>query len=280
MDAAPRWHRTDLRGEPWRYPGTACTGHLLLGVPQTGGGPCWAPLSLASGPTPATVGLPDRSRPLGDVLADLGLAPLEARRPVAAHGSNADPAVLHRKLADARVPPVAPLVTARVGNARPAVSAHVSSAGYLPAAATAAHGRRLPVVVAWLDDAQRRALDDTEPNYDPVVLDESRHPVVADGGSPIRDVVVYDTRRGVLPVEPPRGGQLALWRRVLADVPGVAGLLTVDAGADDAALRALLGRLAGDPRLRDAVRSVLARRAAPSGLARDGGSSGSPNLSV
>jgi hypothetical protein len=276
----PPRRQTDLRGEPWRYPGTACTGHLLLGVPRTDDGACWAPLSLASGRTPATVGLPDRSRPLADVLADLGLAPLGARRPVAAHGSNADPSVLHRKLADAAVPPVAPLVTARVGNARPAVSAHVSTAGYVPAAAAAAHGRRLPVVVAWLDDAQRRALDATEPNYDPVVLDGSRHPVVADGGTSIPDVVVYDTRRGVLPVEPPPGGQLAVWRRVLADVPGVAGLLTVDAGADDAALRALLARLAGDPRLRDAVRSLLAWRAAPSGIARAGGSSGSPNLSV
>jgi hypothetical protein len=237
---------TDLRGEPWRYPGRACTADLVLGAPGAAAGPGTAALD--------------------EVLAAAGAAPMRSRRPVVAYGSNADPAVLRRKLAGAAASPVAPLRTARLGGARPAVSAHVSAPGYLPAGVAAADGCTLTVVVAWLDPGQRRALDATEPNYSPVRLDDRAHPVTTDDGAPVPAVTVYDTRHGVLPFEPPRGGQLDLWRVALAAVPGLRDVLGVGPDAGDDTLRPLLVRLARDGVLRARVGTLLGAVAAPSGL--------------
>jgi hypothetical protein len=255
---------TDLRRTPERYPGTPCTEALLTGA----NGPRSVPLERRPGGTIGRARVRHGRRPaLDDVLTARGLAPVHRRRPVAAYGSNADPAVLQRKFATAGVSVVAPLWPGRVANARLAVSAHVSVPGYLPAGVARAPGRSLPVVVAWLDDAQARCLDATEPNYRPTVPDGDEHPVLLHRDDrPLPGVALYSPRHGVLAVEPPPSGQLDVWRAVLAAVPSLVGLLGTGADADDARLLALLRRLAVDPQLRDAACAVLARCARPPGV--------------
>lgn len=261
---------TDLRREPWTYPGRPLRAPVLLGVP----GPDGAPAPLHGPVGTALVGTADGDHPLDRVLADRGLAPPAARRPVAAYGSNADPRVLARKLRDGGAPAVVPLRPARIGGLRPATSAHVGAPGFLPAAAAAAERAALAVAVAWLDAAQLRCLHATEPNYRPVTLDPARHAVIAaDTGEEVAGVLVYDTRWGVLPGEGPPGAQDALWRRVLREHPAVAALL----GADGATgVRLLMLALGADPALRTAVREVLAGAAEPTGLVAV--EEGSPNL--
>jgi hypothetical protein len=106
------------------------------------------------------------------------VAGLDARSAVVAVGSNASPTVMRDKLTRAGRNAVVPMVVGVVDNVAVGHSAHVSIRGYLPAAPMRRPGARTRVVVSFLDDAQLRAIDDTEGNYDRVIVTEARHEVM------------------------------------------------------------------------------------------------------
>lgn len=157
------------------------------------GDPLSRPLSYP-GPIPAESGL----------LFDGNYLPLppmrglvHGRSPVLAVGSNAAPAQLTRKFARHDVPSVVPMVRVRVTGMAAGVSAHVSHGRYIPSAPVASPGEVSEMFVLWLDDAQVRALDATEPNYRRTPLGE-QFPVRLPSGQRVRDCAVYVSRWGCL----------------------------------------------------------------------------------
>jgi hypothetical protein len=180
------------------------------------------------GPAPPGRWLTD-GRALDDVLAGLDAAPIGARHPVVAIGSNASPAQLRRKFVEAN--PVIPMARARVGGIVAGLSAHVSRPGYIAATPVRCRGEVSDLFVTWLDDDELRILDKTEPNYDRIRLPRA-HPVELPGGRPLVEPWIYVSHHGYL--TDPRGnprrlsGQRELIESLLAEVPGLTGL----AGAD------------------------------------------------
>jgi hypothetical protein len=257
----------NLREAPWDYPGQPLTEAIVLGIPDATPGE-WVRLLARSERRlgQACVRMPEGDLPLNYVLLTHNAAAVDGRRPIAAFGSNADPAVLHSKFQDAAVNSIVPMRVGKLANARLATSAHVSGPGYLPAAAEHAPGMSLRVVVAWLDGPQLEALDSTEPNYNRVILDPEQHPIVLDDNSEeLPGAALYDTRWGVLPGDP-TVSQLAQWRALLGSQPAVADLLEVSENADVDAVKDLMRRLGKDPVLRAAVRDLLRPAARLGGL--------------
>ena len=105
------------------------------------------------------------------------VADMDSRVAVVAIGSNASPTVMRAKLARAGCSLVVPMTVGVLGNVAVGHSAHVGVLGYMPAAPMRRAGATTPVVVSFLDERQLRAIDDTERNYDRVVLTEARHEV-------------------------------------------------------------------------------------------------------
>ncbi len=204
----------------------------------------------------ACVRLPDGDLPLNDVLLGYNVAGVDARRPVVAFGSNANASVLLRKFSREAVSPVVPLRPGYLSGAVLAASAHVSTPGYIPAAARRRRGGRLPVVVAWLDGRQLGCLDATEPNYRSLTLDAREHAVQLDDNAELLDgLTLYDTRHGVLPERFSPVDQVALWRALLQeDAELLAPLLEAGCASHD--LEAALGRLGED----EAARSRVSER--------------------
>ncbi|WP_232016725.1 hypothetical protein [Gordonia insulae] len=87
-------------------------------------------------------------------------------------------------------------------------SAHVSARGYVPAAPYRAAGISLRTVGAWLTDHETDALDQTEPNYDRMMLSTADHQVVAPTVVP-QTFSLYVSRHGVL-ADPTSGTPLPL----------------------------------------------------------------------
>lgn len=85
-------------------------------------------------------------------------------RPLLAYGANGSPAVLARKLPGVAVAALA----ARLRGWAIVHSNHVSPYGSVPATIVRRPGAEAPVHVLLVDD--RRPLDATEPNYEPVTL--------------------------------------------------------------------------------------------------------------
>ncbi|TIC87616.1 hypothetical protein E8D34_07960 [Nocardioides sp. GY 10113] len=230
----------DLTLRPWAYPGTpARRAGVLLGDD-------FRPLAA---PDPDTV---DR------VLRRAGVVPLAARRAVLAVGSNASPAVLRRKLVAGGASGAAPLLPVEVAGIGVGHSAHVSRAGYVPAAPVAAPGARRTLVAALLDEEQVRCLDVTEPNYVrcPVRLVDA--PAWLEWSAAAGEGWVYVSHRGVIappgapPVElRPQPDVVRLLHGVLPEL----GLLDRGSGA-----RGAMRRLGADPALREAVRIRLLAR--------------------
>ncbi|MDJ1137335.1 hypothetical protein [Streptomyces iconiensis] len=192
---------------------------------------------------------------VGRVLEEAGVAPLGERVAVLGVGSNGAPAQLRYKFARRGVSGVVPMMPVRVGGLGVGVSAHISGAGYVPAAPYALPGAVSSVVLTWLDAEQLAVLDESERrNYERVLLDPGAFPVsegpdalpaALDGG-----VHVYATVRGVLARPPyvgqPRaaGPQPALLRELLRESATLRGMLGPDAASwvrlasGDGALRA------------------------------------------
>ena len=126
------------------------------------------------------------------------LPSLDERYVVVAVGSNASPAVMHRKLAKDGVDGTVPFVLAGVTGLRVGHSAHVSRAGYIPAAPILTPSAQTSVVAVFLDHEQLAALDRTEPNYvrESVGRDECRLTLGAGDGPAAFHL--YVSKRGVL----------------------------------------------------------------------------------
>ena len=136
--------------------------------------------------------------PMDRVLADMGVAPLDARALVLGVGSNADPRRVLRKLRAAGAGSVVPFVTCTVEGVAVTHSAHVSAGGYVPMTPAERPGGDVALVAAYVDSEQLAALDATEPNYQRVLLDGGRYALRLDGGVRPASYYVYRSRHGVL----------------------------------------------------------------------------------
>lgn len=104
------------------------------------------------------------------LLSAVDAPPLGDRHAVVAVGSNASPAVMHRKLSGAGVSTTVAMTIDRVHGVAVGHSAHVSMPGYIAAAPYLAPDRRERFVVVHLDEDQLDAVDATEPNYRRVAM--------------------------------------------------------------------------------------------------------------
>lgn len=177
-------------------------------------------------------------------------APMSARRPVLAVGSNASIGQLRRKWHDD--PDMAiPLTRTRVQGIGVGYSAHVAAAGYVPYAPFAAEvGRQF--MTLWLTQDQMRRLDDTEPNYVRTLLSGREYPAALTFGHELGEYFVYRGKWGLLS----DGGQILPDQRQQNALDRLAQL---GATADHA-------QLAGDARLRTAAREAMAEHSMPDGL--------------
>lgn len=98
-------------------------------------------------------------------LRAVGTPEIAGRHAVIAVGSNASPAVMHRKLAAADASTTVAFTVRRVPGVGVGHSAHVSAPGYIAAAPFSAPGTSDRFVIVHLDDRQLDAVDATEPNY-------------------------------------------------------------------------------------------------------------------
>lgn len=244
----------DLTARPWAYPGTAarCSGVLEDGTFTA---------------TPAT-----------DLLTELASG---SRTAVVAVGSNASPAVMHRKLSRHGVGGAVPLVAGTLSGCAVGHSAHVSRPGFVPAAPYLRAGARTPVYVTLLDDAQLRCVDSTEPGYVRRRLPSARCALELEDGSRPESFDLYDGRWGVLarPTPASAGSMLpfgsqqalhALLRTRWAPYADLLGGVDAAAEPDDLArAQAVMRALAADEALRVRVRDAFAATGwtRPSGLA-------------
>lgn len=136
-------------------------------------------------------------RPLDSRLREAGHPPAADRTPVLAVGSNASPAQLRRKMANAALPTQIPVTAVTVRGLTVGVSAHVSRPGYLPATPVPDPAAESQLWVLWLDAAALDAVDATEPNYHRVQL-PARCPVRLASGPPVTGGWVYLSRHGHL----------------------------------------------------------------------------------
>jgi hypothetical protein len=160
-------------------------------------------------------------------LRNVGGSPAASLVPVLAVGSNASPAQLRRKLANAGLPTLVPITAVRVSGLAVGVSAHVSRPGYLPATPVPDEGAVSDLWLVWLDVAALAAVDATEPNYERILL-PARYPVRLTTGQPVMPCWVYLSRHGYLineAGEPRRlTDQATLISALLAGIPGLRAL--------------------------------------------------------
>jgi hypothetical protein len=230
---------------PLTYPGEppAGPGALVLGtevIPLRSRDGRWV-ASMFSG-----------TRALDAVLAEAGAAPLRARTPVLAVGSNASPAQLVAKFSTAGTPVPVPVTAVTVHGLAVGVSAHVSVPGYLPATPLPEPDATTGLHVTWLDERGLAIMDATEPNYHRIQLIAGAA-VRLPGGGEVRGCQVYSSARGYLVdgAGVPRrlSGQAELIRQLLGSVPR---LRTV---AGDSPTEWLIRTR--DPQVRDQIRELL-----------------------
>jgi hypothetical protein len=190
--------------------------------------------------------------PLDRYLRNAGGSPAGARIPVLAVGSNASPAQVRRKLANAGLPTLVPVIAVSVRGLAAGVSAHVSRPGYLPATPVPEAGAVSELWVVWLDPPALTAIDATEPNYHRIRV-PARYPVRLTTGQPVPECWVYLSRHGHLVNEAgePRRltDQATLITGLLAEIPALQTLTGVTP-------REWLERTR-DAEVRDAVREVF-----------------------
>ncbi|MDN5686552.1 MAG: hypothetical protein L0G94_07690 [Brachybacterium sp.] len=152
-----------------------------------------------------------QDRPLVDVaaieagLAADGAAPLAQRTLVVAVGSNQTPETIARKYARSGrdLHPATPFVRCTIHDLAVGHCAHISARGYIPAAPYRAQGERMELVATWFDDEQLAVVDETEPNYERIHLEQGSFPVTLATGERPRHVDVYASVWGVLAHEEP-----------------------------------------------------------------------------
>jgi hypothetical protein len=168
--------------------------------------------------------------PLDQYLGNAGGCPAASRIPVVSVGSNASPAQVRRKLANAGLPTLVPITAVSVRGLAVGVSAHVSRPGYLPATPVPDAGAVSHLWVVWLDAPALAAIDATEPNYQRIRLPD-RYPVRLTGGQPVPECWVYLSRHGYLvnqAGEPRRlTDQATLISALLAEIPALQTLTGV-----------------------------------------------------
>jgi len=228
---------------PGLYPGPPVPGDCLLA------GTWRHPLS---GTILDDEGGPLAGLSLDDALAALDAAPMSARRPIAAIGSNAAAGQLLHKWGGAV--DAVPMMRATASGIGVGHSAHVSAAGYVPYAPVAAPGRRTTVFVLWLDEKQVERLDATEPNYVRTTVGAAGSLTLDVGGTP-NSWELYRSRWGALGGRDgflPAADQATAMARLAAwgltahlpawpDIPRVQAGLAADAAARAALRRALAG---------------------------------------
>jgi hypothetical protein len=126
-------------------------------------------------------------------------APMDARHPVLAVGSNASPEQLAAKFGLRGVSSVIPVVRAEAHALKVVPSAHMSGPGYVPATPAAAPEADVrSVFVTFLDEDQLHHMDVSEKNYTRVSLDPATHPVLLSTGEQLASYDVYESKHGVI----------------------------------------------------------------------------------
>jgi len=239
----------DLRTHPWRYPGPAAPSSGLLS------GGSFHELRRDDGTWTDADGTG-----LEALLDDAGVPGLDDRQAVVAIGSNASPAVMHRKFTRLEVSTTVPMLAGDLAGVGLGHIPRVNPAGYVAAVPLVAPGGRTAVVVSLLTPAQADALDATEQSYARCAGGDGL--TVAGHDEPWS---LYVSELGAiggtdgLPL--PLGTQSDLWDRLRTD-PVLAGL------AGDGDHREVARRLAADGSLRDRVRDHLVThdRVVPTGM--------------
>jgi hypothetical protein len=203
----------------------------------------------ATGPSGRSVA---QNRSLDSLLQAADGPPVAARTPVLAVGSNASPAQVRRKLANAGLATQVPITAVRVRGLTVGVSAHVSRPGYLPATPVPDPTAQSDLWVLWLDPDALDAVDATEPNYHRVRL-PAGCPVHLTSGQAVTDGWVYVSRHGHLlnAAGQPRRltDQATLITALLAELPALRELAGTDPGQWIERTR--------DPAVRAAVRELF-----------------------
>ena len=204
----------------------------------------------AADATSGSDGRPDR--PLDSFLLEGGGPPAAARTPVLAVGSNASPAQVRRKMANAGLPTQVPITAVTVRGLAVGVSAHVSRPGYLPATPVPDPAAESELWVLWLDAVALAAIDATEPNYHRVRL-PAWYPVRLTSGQVVAEGWVYVSRHGHLlnAAGQPRRltDQATLITALLAELPELQALAGTDPEQWIERTR--------DPGVRDAIRQLF-----------------------
>lgn len=187
--------------EPLSYPGRHHGGSFLLvddrlvALVEARGQP-----TVVAGEDAVCAARLEGAGDLDAVLSSLHATPMGARAPLVAVGSNAAPAQLRAKLLRWGAPVVVPALQARVTGLGVGHSAHVARAGYVPAAPLADRAARARLLVLWLDEAQRLAVDETEPGYVRQPLPETCT-VALRCGRRLAGSELYRSRHGLLSLD-------------------------------------------------------------------------------
>jgi hypothetical protein len=191
---------------------------------------------------------------------------LRTRALVVAVGSNASPAVVHRKLARCGASDEVAFLTGTVTGLAVGHSAHVSVPGFVPAAPFHDPRAATDVRALLLNEKQLSCLDATEPNYTRRAVPATTCRLQLDGGRAADVFWVYDGRWGVL--APPDAApwplttQAQLHARLRAHWPPYEQLVV-----NSTSIPQLLRALARDARLRGRIRDAWHAE----GWARDSG---------
>lgn len=241
----------DLSAMPWDYPGTAARHGGLLHEGR------YARLTPAPGRPVGEARLAAHaSRSLDGALLGAGVVTTADRFLVVAVGSNASPAVMHRKLDRAGVSTTVPFVGGTVENMGVGHTARVSTRGYLAAAPVFLPGRRTRVFASLLDEDQLACIDATEPGYVRRQVDSGRCSLTLESGERPPAFLVYVATAGV--IASPDSAPLALGRQedvfesLRRDCRELGALIGTEPH-----YREVMGRLAAEADLRDAVGSCL-----------------------
>jgi hypothetical protein len=164
---------------------------------------------------------------LDQILLEHQAMPMASRIPVLAVGSNAAPAQLRRKFAATGEPIMVPITAVTVHGLSVGVSAHVSKAGYVPATPVPDSSAKSRMWVTWLTSEEIKTMDETEPNYDRVLVPGSCS-VQLISGTAVPGCWLYMSRHGFLaePSGKPRKliDQPNLISSLLEEVPVLANL--------------------------------------------------------
>lgn len=220
----------DFIREPWAYPGTPVRANGLLLKSELHS--LQVPEGRRLGQARTSVGI--QSRTLTQMLLEANSAAPDARYLVLAVGSNASAAVMQRKFRAAHVSTTTPFFVTVVQHLAVGHSAHVSAAGYVPAAGFFQQDRAKSLRASLLDPEQLLAVHRTEPNYTLRLLEPSLSEAILDSGEIPAGMGLFDTNHGVLARPTPDGApanplelrpQEELVRLLLTEMSGLSSLI-------------------------------------------------------